>query len=1488
MKPVQIEILLGGNLPQRLSQAERQIERLRQGAKKTNKELDDTDKVAKKVTDTVKKLAAAFTVKELVSKMATVRGEFQQLEVAFNTMLGNGEKAKALMDQLTTTAATTPFGLEDVANGAKQLVAYGFEAEKVNETLIRLGDIAAGLSVPLGDLVYLYGTTRSQGRLYTQDLNQFTGRGIPMVSELAKQFGVAESKVKELVEAGRVGFPEVQKVIESLTDEGGKFGGLMEAQSKTITGQISNIEDAISMMFNEIGQQSEGIINSTLSGVSDMIENYERFGRILLGVVATYGTYRAAVMAVVAMKGWATAAEALHYNWLLLVEKAQKLLNATMLANPYVLVATLLAGVAVALISVKTESERLKEAEEDYEKQLQETIQAEEDHKRKLDELFTAAGNEALSTDTRREALMELVRQYPDIFAKYKTEYEWLKNLKEIKQEIAELDGKKSITRPENELANVEKRIRELEAKERTKHTTTYSTNHGSYTQTVGGLTAAEEAELRNLRNKRTTLSAQVRKDEVNAYFEDLTGVSNETLEAQIKYREELIERMKLHGTTKGRVSENSKTSGIYTRDELQGQLDLLVAEQGRRNAKRDTPVGWAAQAKKEYEDALNKYNDFIRKDAGGLTKEEFDAEAKRLKQLADTAKKEYDKVKPQSDKDAQAAQKAREKAEREEQRRLEIRQKLGHEMAEVARENEATEIEIMEDGLDKKLRQIENEYTQRKNAIAKQRTDWQNENQKAGLGSELSDEQERLLRDAEEMNAALRKRQEQLLYKELTDEYQSYADKRLEIEKKHNDDIAALQRGRLAAEQSGDSAAVARIDRSIAEAIKAKGKALMAHDLEVLQQSPEYVRAFEDLGNTSSETLNALLGKLEALKGTAASVLNPQDLREYTTTIQEIMDELDSRDPFGTLAKRAGELEKAERELAAAKKQLDTVTSGGKIFTGLKSEGMDANGKPIIVATYLSMAEAMAKYTEAKDRHVKASNKYIKAENEARESVETLAEAIKEIGSAIGGEAGEIVGLIMDVGTFITGTIDGIKTVQKVGVEAVSAVEKASIILTIVSTAIRLLQKISELGSNKAFKEYEAYAEKIKEINALTDTVNGYRLAVMDARHEEETWFAEDKMKNLRQWKEYHDEVYRAYVDKATEAQATYRNESGGGWLTGAINWVMGNLSALFWWDEWRDLWGQGSYKEGQTAAINNLRIETRKKSSGFLGTGIGGHSQKTEDLATWARNNGLGELFDDKGLINKELAQSILDNYGNKLVGQTKETLEALIELREKYDEYIEQLHEYVSSLYEPLVDNFVDSLWDWLDEGKDALDSFKEYASDTFREIVSDMLRTIVLDKVVGTFSDDISALYERYAEGTITEEELMRQVAALTQGLIGRYETDLPTLENLLSTVSGMFENAGIDLRQEDTYSQSGKAGSFTAMSQDQGTKLEGLFTSVQNHTANMDATLESVAERMSIAEGHLARIADNTGQSAGHLKEIRTTLETIKRDGLKTR
>ena len=754
-------------LSARLDKAVNKMEELSGKTSNADRQMKELDKSGLSLQKTIGKLATAFTIKELVSNITKVRGEFQQLEVAFETMLGSAEKARTLMSQLTQTAATTPFGLEDVAQGAKQLLAYGFEAEKVNETLIRLGDIAAGLSVPLNDLVYLYGTTMAQGRLYTQDLNQFTGRGIPMIGELAKQFGVAESKVKELVEAGKVGFPEVQKVIEGLTDEGGKFGGLMEAQSKTITGQISNIEDAISMMLNEIGQQNEGIINTTLSGVSHVIENYERFGRILLGLVATYGVYKTAIMTVTAAKGWATAAEALHYNWLLLVEKAQKMLNATMLANPYVLVATLIAGVVAAMVSMKTEAERLKEAEEAYEAQKQKVIEAEEEHKRKIEELCSIAGDEAVSTDTRREALNKLEQKYPDIFAKYDTEYEKLKNIKKIKEEIALLDGQKSITNPVNELKRVEDRIKELEAKKATER---WEETNGSGTRMrkTGGLSSDEEIELKNLLGKKGTLSTQIRKNGVNAYFENLTGVSNETLAQQIRQRETLLANMTMQEKKYGKITQgNAALTGTYSRDELQYQLNKLRSEQNRRNKPVDSSSDWVASAKRKYQTALKAYNDFIKDTSNNLTQEEFEKKAKDLKDAVDTAKKEYDKVKPGTDSDADKEKKKREKTEREAERRKQVSEKLGQELAELQRENDAAEIEAMDEGLQKKLRQIDNDYQARKNEIDKQESDWKRKNKEAGRGEELSEEQQSAIDNANELNEAKRQRSVADAYRE-------------------------------------------------------------------------------------------------------------------------------------------------------------------------------------------------------------------------------------------------------------------------------------------------------------------------------------------------------------------------------------------------------------------------------------------------------------------------------------------------------------------------------------------------------------------------------------------------------------------------------------------------------------------------------------------------------------------------------------------------
>lgn len=274
------------------------------GVSQTARVVEQQGQSIENVFNRIKSVAsvafAGFTAKEIISTLGTVRGEFQQFEIAFETMLGSGQKAKGMISDLANLAATTPFDMKGVVNGAKQLLAYGFAANEITDTMRRLGDVSAGLGLNLQDLTWLYGTTMVQGRLFTRDLMQFTGRGIPLTEELAKQFGVTKDKVSELVTAGKVGFPEVKKAIESLTNEGGKFGGLMEKQSHSITGQISNIQDTIEMAINDLGTQTEGLMNDALDITSKVIDHWKEIGEVILAAASAIGLYKAMAVSVAA------------------------------------------------------------------------------------------------------------------------------------------------------------------------------------------------------------------------------------------------------------------------------------------------------------------------------------------------------------------------------------------------------------------------------------------------------------------------------------------------------------------------------------------------------------------------------------------------------------------------------------------------------------------------------------------------------------------------------------------------------------------------------------------------------------------------------------------------------------------------------------------------------------------------------------------------------------------------------------------------------------------------------------------------------------------------------------------------------------------------------------------------------------------------------------------------------------------------------------
>lgn len=396
-----------------------------------------------------KKIAAIFTVDmagKFIKNVVNVRGEFQQLEVAFSTLLRSEEKANQLMSDAVDLAAKTPFDLQGVANGARQLIAYGFESEKVMDTMRRLGDVAAGLGLPLERLTYLYGTTRVQGRLYARDMLQFTNSGIPLLDELAKMYGKTTAQINEMVSAGKIGFSDVEKVIRKMTDEGGQFANLMERESKTITGQISNIGDAIDTMFNEIGKKSEGFINTALSGVSYLVENYEKVGQAIGDAVVMFGAYKAALMTVSAAhtvaaataKGY-TVAELAQYRALLLVEKAQKLLNKTMLANPYVLAATAIAGIVTWSIRYNKSINDGTRAISELEKATKRLNKENREKEAAAQEHIKTLRDEKSTQNQREEAIRSLINTYPELISKYKDQKAELIDIRQLELDISNI-----------------------------------------------------------------------------------------------------------------------------------------------------------------------------------------------------------------------------------------------------------------------------------------------------------------------------------------------------------------------------------------------------------------------------------------------------------------------------------------------------------------------------------------------------------------------------------------------------------------------------------------------------------------------------------------------------------------------------------------------------------------------------------------------------------------------------------------------------------------------------------------------------------------------------------------------------------------------------------------------------------------------------------------------------------------------------------------
>lgn len=1028
----------------------RKLHECENGVKNASKQIEQSglgiEDLFNRMTRAAAAFGAGFTTKELISNIAKVRGEFQQLEVAFKTMLGSEDKANALMQQLVKTAATTPFDLQGVANGAKQLLAYGENVENVNDDLIRLGNIAAGLSQPLGDIVYLYGTTMTQGRLYTQDLNQFTGRGIPMIRELAKVFGVAEGEVKSLVEAGKVGFPEVQKVIQNLTNEGGMFYNLMQEQSKTITGQISNIEDAISTMFNEIGKANEGIINDALSGVSYLVENYEKVGQILIEIVGTYGAYRTALMVTSALQALQasgitalTAKEAAHYGWLVLTKKAQDALNLSMLKNPYVLAAAAIAGLAYGIYKLAT-------AESETEKAIRETNNALEAQKSHYDDLKNKAGelsnilsNESKSIEERFIAYRQLQRLMPEVFqnmdwetAKRKTNAELIKLETDEMLRQQRIGLKTKVVMSQQKVQGLENSI-------------IRTTNRGGYT---------------------------------GALKEDLAAAKKE-LEIYTKALEDFEKADE-------QAKKESEKPVIFNKKYWEGQ-------------------------KKEAEDALNSIASSQKKmlDAGKF--EGIDASV--IKSYKDNTKKLKEAEKELKVYDTSSKRESAADKQKKEQ------QKTAEELLSLRRQNQQAEIDLMKEGKEKRLKQIDLDYQKELDTIKKQEKEL-SEKQKGKLTSEQSIEISNRYTNAENKRdkaiADITKEQlkaEQQALNDYLKEYGTFQQKKEAITKEYNDKIAN---------------ATTEGDKKILQ--KQMEEALSSVDMDKLKQEINWELIFSDLNKVSKKSLEQVKQQLKTFK-------NSDEYKNMAVDQKKVIDEA-LNNIQSTIIDKGGLLGDLPEQLDALRIAQDELKQAQDEYNKSLKSGTDAEKEA-----------ALKKKNKAEKNVQNAETNVTRSADKTYQNLITLADTITQLGnssemslSQIGSLASGLIDTFTEAGSKIGGIVGAVFSlldgIEKQGFDGFVK----NVFSSVFGAGASMWNTITFGGFNKLFGIGGNAKEVQDTIDRLTDRNETLQTAIEDLTDVMEASKGTKSVAAYTDAKKLQEETEENYK-KIAQEQARYSN---------------------------------------------------------------------------------------------------------------------------------------------------------------------------------------------------------------------------------------------------------------------------------------------------------------------------------------------------------
>lgn len=1553
-----------------------------QTAERVEKDGKSIDDVISNIQNSMNIAIGGWSIGKFVNQMMQVRGQFQQTEMAFKTMLQSEEKADALMKQLIRTAAITPFGVEDVTEGAKQLLAFNVAAEDVNKTLIGLGDVAAGMGLNLKDLVMLYGTTIAKGKMDTMDLYQFLNRGIPIADELAKVMGLdlnnAIGEVQKQIKAGKVTSDIFIQAMQNMTAEGSKFGGLMEAQSKTITGQISNIKDSIEQMFNDLGKSQEGVINTGLGVVSTLVENWETVGKVLMTVVAAYGAYKAAVIAMIAISkaqvAWESAKAFLSLAKSITTAKdAMALFNLVSSSNVLGLV---LGAVAAGVTMFNLFGNSAEDAATKTSKFTESANEASSKVESLVSILKTAKEGSKVYKDT--------IKELSNIYANYGVAIDKIKedesNLVDVKQQ--EIDKS-------NELIEQIK----LETTERNRANAISKANE-DYNNRVD---SAQQALLGKLKDYGTSSSGiavgiqNIVSDSVIKQLDDLAQKMAGLNEHSKEYQSYMRQYNQVIGTMVDKTVGLAKSFGITdsktkdAKEALAGYLyELRTAK--KIHAEETDNVNRAADATEDFgnkatstknrinalqkqlqgagEDVhvlYNRVKEFMQNYGVNDVKFriQFDAEipswmnnmdvkelgkmgrwfsalardlgnnnksgakvngkwmstkdiaqrgwnytnaanTKQTKAEDDAKKKRREKEEAEANakKNAAKAKKAATDAKKQAEDRKKAQEELNEDLKQLQQENIDTDISIMQEGTEKKIAEIKNDYAKRKAEIDKQEAEFKKKNKEAGKKVTLTSAQTNALNKARDLAT-----QE---YSKKLDEVNREA---LTSMRDYLKEYGSLyQQKQAIAEEYEEKIAKAQTEGEKKTLQQEKKKALANFDYESISMGIDWKGLMSGVGNMSKEMLKPMLEKLDAYTNTDKfQQADTQTQQKVVDLMQEIRTYLgtDQNATWQNLAASITSFNQSILEyqtavkneelwnakLANAEKDLKNGNITQEAFDKIKKSSDDASQAVVDTKNKMntfgiklnSATEAVTNYTSGLTAALnklgtwKGNEGFSEVQSAVGnidalkgaldESLSTMGNGVaktmgatisKGLGSTLGsigdgitnmmGSAlGSIVGVVAQIPklilnlassikSFVTGILDSFT--QLLQLEWLS-----DLVDSILASVGNLIDAIFDLPEN-LFKALESIV--VNGVGGLLDNVLGrvgniLSLGALSSKGPSD-WFTNSNAEKVQK-------TIDRLTDRNTLLQQSIED------LTDAMENSFGSKATSYY---------EQAYKNQQETNQNYLDIA--KAQASYHGSH---HSWNAywggfgSDEMDWIKKNVKsdfnGDLFslspEEMKLLRGNVAiwehieNTGKGNYGGRLT----EKLNDYIDQAGKLDELSDKLKESLTQIsFDSMKDSFVSDLMDMSKSAQDFADDFAEM-----------MQKALLSYSMEDLINGDLKKLYDDWAkaikdnDGKLTETDIesfnKRYDDIVQEGLKRRDEW---------AKVTGYTGSS--------SSSQTATSGGWASMGQDTADELNGRFTALQ-------IAGESIAQNMTTTISQMESIVTLGISTNGAVLEIRNMM-----------